>query len=143
MKRFMDILIVVGCMVFIWLFAFAIIRPDRSEVYWNAGYAEAFVPREEHSACQKWAFGDSRPVDLKEWPARWNKQHPDLFTIYGTDEIISSMRKVGQAYMNRNYVDENGTVVIGRDNTLIVSGKFQLDDGTTLSEVWPDPNENQ
>ncbi len=51
--------------------------------------------------CMQWAFGDDRPTDRKEWPSRWNQLHPDLFTMYGSDEITCSMEKVGKAYQRR------------------------------------------
>ena len=35
-----------------------------------------------------------------------------------------------------NYANEDRVVKIGRDGTTITSPLFELDDGTTLAEVW-------
>ncbi len=99
--------------------------------------SKAGVPEDEYWQCLQWAFGgDVKKIQMQSHPDRWNERHSDIFVMYGYDEVTSSLEKVGIAYMNRNYVDENGTVVIGRDETSITSGEFQLDDGTTLSEIF-------
>ena len=53
-----------------------------------------------------------------------------LVWVYeGPEEMYERIRD------RRNYIDEDGKVVLGREGSTITSPLFELDDGTTLAEA--------
>ena len=50
----------------------------------------------------EWAFGPDYPsLMLKDCDDAWNKIHPDLFVIMGSDSIIETEIKIKEAYKAR------------------------------------------
>ena len=57
-----------------------------------------------------WGFGDP-PYKEREMPDLWNKRHPDLFTMYGTDEVKESLCRAKAEY--ERWKEKNDGIVIG------------------------------
>jgi hypothetical protein len=51
--------------------------------------------------CAKWAFGEelkgTTPLCMLD--EMWRKEHGDLFMIYGSDDFVLSMKRIGRAYI--------------------------------------------
>ena len=52
-------------------------------------------------ACLGWAFGEDYGSQMiSDSHLLWNARHSDLFILYGDDNIIESVKRIGQAYLD-------------------------------------------
>ena len=77
------------------------------------GLAQAGLSKSESHNCLRWAFGDDvMTARRNELPSRWNERHSGIFTIYGDDDTIATMIKVGKAYLNQKELIHEQEVVL-------------------------------
>jgi hypothetical protein len=57
------------------------------------------ITEDAYKECMLWAFGVGWEGMRKETASeRWNKYHPDLFTLNGTEDAVATIKRIQKAW---------------------------------------------